>query len=125
MGKPDETFLVDALATELLGLGLNVLDRAALLQMVRDQELDPAQMLANEEYIQIGKIAAITTVVIVNSMMHEGSVANATCKVIDLSTGAIIASTSYDRQAPNAPPHQSITETARAMAATIKEAIRE
>ena len=126
-GVADDLLLPDAITTELLEMGLNVVERTALAQQVREQGLDPAEILDREEYFKLGEIAEVSKIAIVNSTMSGGSVASATCRVIDISTGDIVVSTSYDQPAPDdpaSPPHQSLTETARTIAEALRSAVR-
>ena len=125
MGNPENLLLPDAITTELLAAGLNVVERTTLFQQARDQQLDPVEILAREEYHRLGEVASIGTVVVINSTVAGGGVAQATCKAIDIATGTIVASTSYDQQEAGGSVPQSLTQTARSLAATIREAVRQ
>jgi len=127
MGKPDDLVLPDAIATELLGMGLNVVERTTLSQMINERGLDLTEILNGEEYFKLGEVANIQIIVIVSSTMRGGGVANATCKVVDIRTGAIIISTTYDQPRPDQPIyilHQSLTKTAHVIAETIRKSIK-
>ena len=126
-GIADDLLLPDAITTELLEMGLNVVERTTLAQRVREQGLDPTEILDREEYFKLGEVAEVSKIAIVNSTMSGGSVASATCRVIDISTGDIVVSTSYDQPAPEdaaSPHHQSLTETARTIAEALRSAVR-
>jgi len=127
IGDPDDLVLPDAITTELLGMGLNVIERTTLSQMVKEKGLDLTEILNGEEYFKIGKLTNIETIVIVNSRMEFGDVKNATLRVVDSKTGSIIVSTSYSQAQPGEPGylrHHDVIDTAREMAKSIKEIVK-
>ena len=122
-GQPNDLMLPDALATELLMLGFNVVERTVLAQMVNEKGLNLTEILNGEEYFKLGEHVNIQTVVIVNSTIEGVGVANATCRVIDIKTGEMLLSTTYTQPAPNTPiyaRHHTLTDTAKAIAETFK-----
>ena len=127
IGNPDDLVLPDAITTELLGMGLNVIERTTLSQMVKEKGLDLTEILNGEEYFKIGILTNIETIVIVNSRMEFGNVKNATLRVVDSKTGSIIVSTSYSQAQPGNTAylrHHDVIDTAREMAKSIKEIVK-
>ena len=117
----------DAIATELLGFGLNIVERTTLSQMVRERGLDLTEILNGEEYFKLGEITKVSKVVIVSSRMKGVGVANATVRIVDTKSGAIILSTTYTQPAPNNPiyaRHHSLVDTAKQIAESIKAIVK-
>ncbi len=126
IGKPDDLVLPDAITTELLGMGLNVIERTTLSQMVEEKGLDLTEILNGEEYFKIGELTDVEKVVIVNSRIVFGDVRNATVRVVDVKTGSIILSTSYAQPSSYTAfdSHHDVVDTAREISKSIKDIIR-
>ena len=106
MGTEEALVLPDAIITELLGLGFNVIDRSSLAQRVREKGLDLSIIINEQEYFKLGKSTNINQIVIVTSKLHENYlVKNATVKVIRTKDGSIIFSSTFSNPAPTNPSY--------------------
>ena len=126
MGSADRLFLPDAVVTELLSSGIDVLERAALNRMVTDMGEDLAQILEREEYFRLGQLSSVRAIVIFNSKMRGSGISTATCRIVEIPSGKIILSKSYDQPGidERSPGFESLTQTARAMCESISSAIK-
>ena len=126
MGSVDRLFLPDAVVTELLSSGIDVLERAALNRMVTDMGEDLAQILEREEYFRLGHLSSVRAIVIFNSKMRGSAISTATCRIVEIPSGKIILSKSYDQPGVDerSPDFESLTQTARAMCESISSAIK-
>ena len=128
IGGTNNLMLPDAIATELLGMGYNVVERTTVSQMVDKRGLDFSTILNNEEYMRLGQITKTRTIVIVNSTMKGQAVANATARVIDTTTGKILWSGTYTQPQPHNPMYvadDTLIDTARKIADSIGELFSE
>lgn len=127
IGNPDDLVLPDALETELLNLGLNLVDRTSVRQMVSEKGLDFTEILNGEEYFKLGKIVDIKNIIIVNSRLGTDGVSSASLKVIDLENNEIILSVTYSQPSPNNPTYvhfQNINTTAKEMTKPLSTIIK-
>lgn len=97
----DDLRLPDAIETRLLNLGLDVIDRSALAQMVYEKGFNFTEIINGQEYFKIGKIINVDLIFIVNAKYGSAGVADATMKVIDLSSGKVVYSTNYYQPTPD------------------------
>lgn len=118
---PDKLFLPDALVSELLGRGANVVDRFAFNQQVEEAGEDLENVLASEHYFRLGTATDLRALIIVNSLMLGSGVGSATCRVVDLPSGKILLSTSYEQpgETERSPDFESLTTTAQVVAQAI------
>jgi len=106
MGLEDSVVLPDAISTELVGFGFNVIDRSALTQRARDKGLDLSIIINEAEYYKLGYSTNVNQLVIVNSQLHQNTlVKNATVKVINAKDGSIIFSSTFQNPAPTSPAY--------------------
>lgn len=116
--------LPDALLTEFLGLGFNIVERNEIAKLLREQNLSLSGILENQDYSKIGKIANIETLIIVVSKENSnGAVASASIKVINVTNGYVIISSTYSQPAPDNPAyvnHQNINQTAKTISKSIE-----
>ena len=126
LGDADRLFLPDAVVTELLGMGVNVMERALLTQKVRDMGDDLGLILAGEQYFKLGSLSEVRAVVVINSRMRGSGVGTATCRIVEIPSGKIVMSTSYDQPGfdERSEDFESLTETAKVIAESINGAIR-
>ena len=112
---PNKLFLPDALVTELLGKGVNVVDRFTLGQQVEEAGEDLESILTGEHYSRLGTAADLGALVIVNSLLLGSGVGSATCRVVELPTGKILLSTSYEQpgETERSPDFEPLTRTAQ------------
>lgn len=104
-GGSDDIVLPDALETQFLKNGFNVVERTMIKQMVQERGLDFTEILNGEEYFKLGEITEVRNIVLVNSKFGSSSlgISFATMKVIDLDENKIIYSATYTQPAPNNP----------------------
>jgi len=120
----DDLVLPDAIATELLGLGLNVVEPTTLSQLENERGLDLTEILNGEEHFKRGTLADFSAVIIVNATIMGTGVANASVRVVDIATGDIIMSTSYSQPAPDNAYyawHDTVLDTAGKLAGIIPQ----
>ncbi|MFH1568697.1 MAG: hypothetical protein ABIL09_11930 [Gemmatimonadota bacterium] len=117
----DKLFLPDAMVTELLGRGLNIIDRSALLQRARAGGEDLGSILDTEQYCRLAKFAEVRALVVVNTRMRGSGVGSATCRVVELPSGKILMSTTYEQPGPNerSPEFEPLTRTAHVLAEAV------
>lgn len=126
LGNENDLILPDALATELLQMGFNIVERSVVRQMVEEKGLDFTEILNGEEYFKLGTIMDIKSIILVNSKMAGSGIANATVKIVDLKSGKIYFSTSYTQPVPENPTYlrnDNILETAKRIAKEIKKGL--
>ncbi|MGA7719830.1 MAG: hypothetical protein WCA84_01505 [Ignavibacteriaceae bacterium] len=87
----DMTF-VDMLATKLLGMGMNLMDRSTLQAMLKEKGVNWDQVISGQQYFKIGENSHIKTIIVVNSIMNGSMVIRASCRVIEASTGTLLMS---------------------------------
>lgn len=104
MGSEDALVLPDAISTELIGQGFNVIDRSALAQRAREKGLDLSIIINEQEYYKLGNSTNVNQIVIVTSQLFQNSlVKNATVKVINTKDGSIIFSSTFANLGPTNP----------------------
>jgi hypothetical protein len=126
LGDENDLILPDALSTELLQMGFNIVERSVVKQMVEEKGLDFTEILNGEEYFKLGTIMEIESIILVNSRMAGSGIANATVKIVDLKSGKIFFSTSYSQPVPDNPTYlrnDNILETAKRIAREIKKGL--
>ena len=71
-------------------------------------------------------LVPLRAVIIVNSILRGPAVATATCRVVELSTGRILRSQSYDQPGDDesSPGFEPLTVTARTLAAAVRDSIQ-
>ena len=124
IGGEDDLLLPDAIATELMGYGYNVVERTALAQMVKERGFDYTEILNGQEYFKIGASTSVKAVVIVTTRMQGIGVAGATCRVVSTTDGSILMSVSYSQPAPDHSGyarHDSVIDTAQKIAIELSE----
>ena len=126
LGDADRLFLPDAVVTELLGMGVNVMERALLTQKVRELGEDLGLILAGEQYFKLGSLSEVRAVVVINSRMRGSAVGTATCRIVEIPSGKIVMSTSYDQPGidERSESFETLTATARIIAESINSAMR-
>ncbi len=126
LGDADRLFLPDAVVTELLGMGVNVMERALLTQKVRELGEDLGLILAGEQYFKLGSLSEVRAVVVINSRMRGSGVGTATCRIVEIPSGKIVMSTSYDQPGidERSESFETLTATARIIAESINSAMR-
>ena len=114
----DRLFLPDAIVTELLGHGVNVVDRSYLTQRVQDGGEDLESILESEQYFRLGKVTELKALIVVNSVRRGSGVGSATCRVVGLPGGEILLSSSYDQpgRTDQSPDFEPLTRTAHIVA---------
>ncbi|HEQ98224.1 MAG TPA: hypothetical protein ENO22_02670 [candidate division Zixibacteria bacterium] len=126
LGNESDLILPDALATELLKMGFNIVERSVVRQMVEEEGLDFTEILNGEEYFKLGTIVDIESIILVNSKMQGSGIANATVKIVELESGKILFSTSYSQPMPENPTYlrnDNILETAKRIAEEIEKGL--
>ena len=121
LGNADKLFLPDAIVSELLELGQPVLERSLLSQQLQDQGLQLAEIIDREEYVKLSSVRDLKAVVVVNSLMQTGGVASATYRVLELPSGAITLSSTYEQPGAHerSEDFHKLTQTARVLAESI------
>jgi hypothetical protein len=115
-GSDNDLRLPDAIETQLLSLGLNVVDRSALAQMVYEKGFNFTEIINGQEYFKIGKVIDVDLIIIVNSKYGSSGVADATMKIVNLANGKIVFSTNYYQPSSSNSSYiffQNIMETAK------------
>lgn len=117
----DRLFLPDAIVTELLSQGVNVIDRSSLTALVREGGEDLQSILESEQYFRLAKVTELKALIVVNSVMRGIGVGSATCRVVELPAGRILLSTSYEQpgRTDQSPDFEPLTRTAHTMAEAI------
>jgi len=118
IGGSDDIVLPDALETEFLKYGFNVIERTTVRQMVQENGLDFTEILNGEEYLKLGEVTSVRYIVLVNSRISGLGVSSATMKVIDLNDNGIIFSSTYTQPSPDNPNYinfENINDTAERM----------
>ena len=95
----DMTF-ADILSTELLGRGVNLMDRSTLQGMLNDKGYDWNQIISGQQYFKIGTASPVKTLIIVNAEMAGQIVSKATCRVLDATSGTMLLSMNITNPAP-------------------------
>lgn len=118
---PDRLFLPDAIVTELLSNGVNVIDRSVLAERVRDGGEDLDSILESEQYFRLGEVIDLKALVVVNSTMRGSGVGSATCRIVELPSGKILLSNSYEQpgQSDQSPDFEPLTRSAHTLAEAI------
>jgi len=118
---PDKLFLPDALVTELLGRGANVVDRFKLNQHIEEAGEDLESILTYEQYFRLGTAPDIRALIVVNTLMLGSGVGSATCRVVELPSGKILLSTSYEQpgESETSPEFEPLTHAAQVIAEAI------
>jgi hypothetical protein len=118
---PDKLFLPDAIVTELLALGSRVIDRSALIRELADTDEDLGSILSREEYHKLAAAQSVDAVAVINSRLHGDGVGSATCRVVQLASGDILLSTSYEQPGRDEQDEKfdSLVHTARRLAQSI------
>jgi hypothetical protein len=119
----NDLILPDALSTELLNMGLDVIDRTALVQMAKEKGLDFTEIIKGKEYSKIWALAEIKYIAIVNSRFIGSGVSNASVRIVTTKTGSLIFSATYSQPVPEQPMyihHDTVLKTASRIAMKIK-----
>ena len=126
LGNADKLFLPDAVVSELLGMGAEVLERSLLSQKLQEQGEQLADIIEREEYFRLGSVGALKAVVVVNTLMQGAGVASATFRVVEIPSGSIILSSTYEQPGTHerSPDFHKLTQTARVVAESIHGALR-
>jgi len=128
IGSEDALVLPDAISTELIGYGLNVIDRSALAQRAREKGLDLSIIINEQEYFKLGSTTNVSQIVVVTSQLYKNSlVKNATVKVVNTKDGSIIFSSTFQNPAPTNPQYINnldMMEIAKLFAESISSASR-
>ena len=121
LGNADKLFLPDAVVSELLGMGAEVLERSLLSQKLQEQGEQLADIIDREEYVKLSSVRDLKAVVVVNSLMQTGGVASATYRVLELPSGAITLSSTYEQPGAHerSEDFHKLTQTARVLAESI------
>jgi len=82
VGDSDKSFLPDTVTTELLALGVQVVDRSTVNQRLAESGMDLRHVLAPEEYYRLHELAGVDAVAIINSRMMGSGIGTATCRLI-------------------------------------------
>jgi len=117
----DRLFLPDAITTELLSHDVNVIDRSSLTRRILDGGEDLQSILESEQYFRLGRIIDLKALIVVNSTMRGSGVGSATCRVVELPSGRILLSASYEQpgRCEQSPDFEPLTHTAHHLAETI------
>jgi hypothetical protein len=98
----DMTF-VDILSTQLLGKGVNLMDRSTLQGMLKEKGFNWNDIMTGQQYFQIGSASPVKTIIIVNAQMVGQMVARATCRVLDATSGTVLMSMNVTNPVPYQP----------------------
>lgn len=115
-GGDNDLRLPDAVETQLLNLGANVIDRSALAQMIYEKGFNLTEIVNGQEYFKICEIIDVKLIFIINAKYGTSGVADATMKIVDVSNGKIIFSTNYYQPTPDNSSYvyfQNMMETAK------------
>jgi len=125
LGNADRLFLPDAVITDLLGVGVSVMERAVLNRMAEEKGDDLAQIIEREEFFKLGYLSNVRAIVVINSKMRGSGIATATCKIVEIPTGKIILSKSYEQPGidERSPDFEPLTETSRILCESISATI--
>ena len=126
LGNADKLFLPDAIVSQLLDMGEPVQERSLLAQRLRDQGEDLAIIVEKEEYFKLAATGGLKAVVVVNSLMQGAGVASATCRVVQIPSGSILLSTTYEQPGTHesSPDYHRLSQTARLLAESIHDAFQ-
>ena len=75
LGNADKLFLPDALASELLAMGLPIMERAVLLERVREAGDKLERLVADESYMRLGDNAELVVVFVATAVFAYLSLA--------------------------------------------------
>ena len=125
LGNADRLFLPDSVITDLLGVGVSVMERAVLNRMVEEKGDDLAQIIEREEFFKLGYLSSVRAIVVINSKMRGSGIATATCKIVEIPTGKIILSKSYEQPGidERSPDFEPLSETSRILCESISATI--
>ena len=125
LGNADKLFLPDAIVSVLLELGQPVVERALLSQQLQDQGVQLADIVDREEFVKLSSVRDLRAVVVVNTLMQAGGVASATYRVVELPSGAILLSSTYEQPGAHerSEDFHKLTQTARVLAESIRGAV--
>ena len=123
---PDKLFLPDAIVTELIDFGLTLIDRSVLTQKAADAGLDLGKILEGEEYFKLDAVGDIQLIAVINTRMRGNGVGSATCRVVQIPSGQIVLSTSYDQpgSTDTSADFEPLSKTARTLARSIHEVLK-
>jgi hypothetical protein len=129
-----ENLLADALATELLYMGFTVIERNKLAKILDEQSLSLSGVLDDSKIIEVGRILNVDVLILVSGRYDAyitDRIANAAVKIVDVETGRLIGSFSYQNGkggTPGSPADhdqkETIIETAARIATEIGKAYR-
>jgi len=96
--------LADALGTELMGMGYDLIERGQLEQVLAEQKLSWTGVMPTSTAIKLGEILNVDALLVGSVMPYEpgakeismkGQVLSANVRLIDTHTGRVAASTSF------------------------------
>ena len=121
---PEKLFLPDAVAAELVGKGVNVVDRFTLNEQIREAGEDLESILVDEHYFRLGAATELRGLVVVNSKMQGSGVGSANCRVVELPSGKILLSAPYEQpgETESSPEFEPLTRTAEVIIEAIGSA---
>jgi hypothetical protein len=113
MGMSQDMPFLDILSTQLLGKGMNLMDRSTLRGILKEKGLNWNDIVSGQQYFQIGTASPVKTIIIVNAQMMGQMVAKATCRVLDATSGTMLMSMNVTNPAPYQPMYLGNKSTAR------------
>lgn len=127
------TNLADALGTELLGMGYDLIERNQIEEILREQKFELTGVVTPEKAKKIGQLAEVDGIITGNVTPFlgsgfvwggEGSIAGANVRLIDTESGQIAFSSSYKNGEINATFqrfNRSVSVIAKSIAASLSK----
>ena len=106
MAIASKNTLADAIGTELLLRGFEVIERSKLINVLSEQVLRQSGVLEDDKLIQAGKILNIDALIFVSSWWspyHYGKVESAVLRIVNVQSGKVIGSFNYQNGRGGAP----------------------